>query len=154
MAFPLSLAMILGLATVGDGPQGSDKPVERLRAMRAVADGVAMEQTARGARLELERLAEPVYRFDDPARQYSDGTVWVWCRSGRPAALLTLSKDRSPAEGLRWIAELASMAPGPISATVPGFGTWHPSGAGVLMQKIPKGPDDTYWTFAKPVAGE
>jgi hypothetical protein len=136
----ISLILFLGLETVGDGPQGSDKPVERLRAMRAIADGVAMEQISGDDRQKLERLAEPVYRFDDPARQYSDGTVWVWCRSGRPAALLTLSKDRSPAEGLRWIAELTSMAPGPISATVSGFGTWHPSGAGVLMQKIPNAP--------------
>jgi hypothetical protein len=136
----ISLILFLGLETVGDGPQSPDKSVERLRAMRAIADGVTMEQISGDGRQKLERLAEPVYRFDDPARQYSDGTVWVWCRSGRPAALLTLSKDRSPAEGLRWIAELTSMAPGPISGTVPGFGTWHPSGAGVLMQKIPKGP--------------
>ena len=140
MGLLISLIFFLDLATVGDGPQGTDKPVERLRAMRAVADGVTMEQTASGARLGLERLAEPVFRFDDPARQYSDGTVWLWCRSGRPAALLTLSKDRSPAEGLRWIVELTSMAPGPISATVPGFGAWQPSGAGVLTQKLPKAP--------------
>ena len=85
MAFPLSLAMILGLATVGDGPQGSDKPVERLRAMRAIADGVTMEQISGDGRRKLERLAEPVYRFDDPARRFSDGTVWAWCRSGRPS---------------------------------------------------------------------
>jgi hypothetical protein len=133
-----SMILVLGLAAAGDGPKGADQPVERLRVMRAMADGITMEPTSSGARLGLERLPEPVYRFDDPARQHSDGTVWLWCRSGRPAALLTLSKDRSPSEGLRWIYELTSMSPGPISATVRGFGTWRPSDAGVLMQKFPK----------------
>ena len=109
MAFSLSLAMILGLATVGDGPQGSDKPVERLRAMRAIADGVTMEQTSVDGRQKLERLAEPVYRFDDPARRFSDGTVWAWCRSGRPTAVLTLSKNRSPEGEVRWLGELTSL---------------------------------------------
>ena len=107
---PLNLViLIVGLATV-DGPQGADKSAERLRVMRAMADGITMEQNASGGRPGLERLPEPVYRFDDPARQHSDGTVWLWCRSGRPAALLTLSKDRSPSEGLRWIYELTSVA--------------------------------------------
>jgi len=136
----ISPIVILGLATVGDGPKGSDNQAARLGEMRAIADSVTVEQSSRGARLKLERLAEPVYRFDDPARQYSDGTVWTWCRSGRPAALLTLSKDRSPEGGFRWIAEMTSLAPGPISATVGGIGTWRPAGAGVVMQKFPKAP--------------
>ena len=31
-------------------------------------------------------------------------------------------------------------APGPISATVPGIGTWQPSVAGVILRKFPKAP--------------
>jgi hypothetical protein len=136
----ISLILSVGLATVGNGPQGSDKPVERLAAMRAFADGVTMEQTSVNVRRTLERLAEPIYRFDDPARRNSDGTVWAWGRSGRPAAVLTLSKYRSPEGRYRWLAELTSLAPGAISATVQGNGAWQPSGAGVLMQKFPKAP--------------
>jgi len=135
-----SLILCLGLVTVGGGPQGSDSHAERLRAMRAIADGVTVETASPGSQQRLERLAEPIYRFDDPARQFSDGTIWAWCRSGRPAALVTLSKNRAPAGGFRWLAELTSLAPGPISATIPGIGTWQPSGAGVVMQKFPKAP--------------
>ena len=98
MRLLISPILILGLAIAGDGPQSSDSQAERLVAMRAIADGITVrENRLAGARRKLERLAEPVYRFDDPARQYSDGTVWAWGRSGRPAALLTLSKDRAPA---------------------------------------------------------
>jgi hypothetical protein len=140
MAFPLSLAMILGLATVGDGPQGSDKPVERLRAMRAMADGVTTVQISVDGRQKLERLAEPVYRFSDPARNVSDGTVWAWCHSGRPAALVTLTKHHPPARQPHWLSELTSLATGPIAANIEGFGAWQPSGAGVVMHKFPKAP--------------
>ena len=38
-----------GLAIAGDGPQGSDSQAERLRAMRAIADGVTMETASPGA---------------------------------------------------------------------------------------------------------
>jgi hypothetical protein len=135
----ISLIFCLGLATVGDGPQGSDSQAARMGAMRAIVDSVTMETTSPDAHQRLERLAEPVYRFDDPARQYLDGTVWAWCRAGRPAALVTLSLDRNP-RGFRWIAELTSLAPGPIFATGAGIGTWRPAGAGVVMQKFPTAP--------------
>jgi hypothetical protein len=136
----LSILLSLDFATLGTGPQSSDSPAERLGAMRAIADGVSVEDRSRGTGQKLERLTDPVYRFDDPARQYSDGTVWAWCRSGRPVALLTLSRDRSPDEGLRWIAELTSLAPGPIGAEVAGIGSWQPSVKGVITRKLPNAP--------------
>jgi hypothetical protein len=136
----ISILLSLGLAAVGDGPQDTDRQAARLGAMRVIADRVTVENGSQGAGQKMERLAEPIYRFDDPARQYSDGTVWAWGRSGRPVALLTLSRDRSPDEGLRWIAEMTSLAPGPISATVAGIGSWQPSVKGVITQKFPKAP--------------
>ncbi len=108
--------------------------------MRALATSVSIETASPGARERLERLAEPVYRFDDAARRTADGTVWVWCHSGRPSAAVTLTKHRSPAGGFHWLTELTSLAPEPISATIEGIGTWQPSGAGVVMQKFPKAP--------------
>ena len=142
MRLLISPILILGLATPGAERQGSDNQAARLVAMRAIADGVTVEKTSGGARLKLERLAEPVYRFDDPARQYSDGTVWAWCRSGRPAAVLTLSKKRLENGGFMWLGEMTSLTPdpSPISATIPEIGTWQPSGAGVVMRKFPKAP--------------
>jgi hypothetical protein len=148
MAFPaafraitlLPLTFSHCLATAQDQPQGSGSHAERLRAMRALASGVTIETASPGARQTLERLAEPVYRFDDAARRTSDGTVWVWCRSGRPSALLTLTKHDSPAAGPHWLTEMTSLAPGPISAVFEGIGTWEPSIAGVVMEKLPDAP--------------
>jgi hypothetical protein len=138
------LIMSLSLAMAADGPQGSNNSAEKLRSMRVLADGITVQTTSRGvgAQQKLERLAEPVSRFDDPARQFADGTIWAWCRMGRPAALLTLSKKRLDEGGFLWLGELTSLTPdpGPIFATVPEIGTWEPAGTGVVMQKFPKAP--------------
>jgi hypothetical protein len=136
----ISLSLCIGLATASDGPQGPDSQAARLGAMQAIAGSIAIEQVGQTGSTRLERLPEPVYRFDDPARRFSDGTVWAWCGSGRPAAVLTLSKNRSPEGEIRWLAELTSLAPGPISATIEKVGEWQPSGAGTDMQKFPKAP--------------
>jgi hypothetical protein len=140
MGLLISPFLILSLTIAGDGPQGSGSQAERLRAMRALADGVTVQTVSQAPQQMLERLAEPVYRFDDPARQFSDGTVWAWGRSGRPAALLTLAKERATDGGYRWLGELTSLAPGPVSAAVPDIGSWQPTGAGVVMRNFPKAP--------------
>jgi hypothetical protein len=70
-----SLILTIGLLATGDEPQSSNTQTARLIAMRAIADSVTVEKTSPSARVRLERLPGPVYRFDDPARQYSDGTV-------------------------------------------------------------------------------
>jgi hypothetical protein len=105
--------------------------------MRGIADGVAVEASSSGASRKLERMPEPIFRFDDPARRFSDGTIWAWGRTGRPAAVLTLAQARAAGDGSLWLTELTSLAPGPISATVPGVGKWVPSGPGVVMVDLP-----------------
>jgi hypothetical protein len=133
--------LILSFAIEGDGPQRSDNQSERLRAMRVFADGVVVQPTSLTDQRKLERLAEPIYRFDDPARRFSDGSVWAWGRSGRPAALLTLAKERATAGGgYQWLAELTSLASEPVSAVVPEIGHWRPSATGVVMRNFPKAP--------------
>jgi hypothetical protein len=136
----ISLILILGLATVGNGRQGSDSHAERLRVMRAFATGITVDTDSPEAHQKVERLAEPIYRFADPARHVSDGTVWAWCRSGRPAALVTVTKHRPPAGVPHWLTELTSLSPASISATIDEIGMWRPSGAGVVMQAFPKAP--------------
>jgi hypothetical protein len=135
-----SMILALGLAAVGDGAQGADDHAERLRTMREFATGIKVETASPGAHQRFERLPEPIYRFADPARHVSDGTVWAWCQAGRPVAAVTLTKHKPPARKPHWLTEMTSLAPGPISATIEGIGEWQPAGAGVVMQEIPKAP--------------
>jgi hypothetical protein len=54
--------------------------------------------------------------------------------------LLTLAKQRAPEGGNRWLAEMTSLAAGPVLATVTDRPRWEPAVAGVVMQKFPKAP--------------
>jgi hypothetical protein len=128
-------------AARGDEPPGENDPAARLQSMRSIADQVTIDSvdSAEGRRRE-ERMAEPVYRFNDPARVFSDGTVWAWGRSGRPVALLTLASGRGPQGGPYWLGELTSLAPVPLASAVPGSGFWAPSGAGVEPRTFPQAP--------------
>ncbi len=136
----IPLILSLCFATVGNGSQGPDASAERLRSMRELAAGVAMETASGSVHRNLKRLDEPVYRFDDPARRTFDGTMWVWCDSGRPSATMTVTKHASPKGGHHWLTELTSLAPGPLSATIERIGGWQPSQPGAPMQKFSKAP--------------
>jgi hypothetical protein len=124
----------------GDDPPGETLPAARLQAMRAMADLVTIDSVTSEARRREERLAEPVYRFNDPARVFSDGTVWAWGRPGRPVALLTLATQRAPDGSDRWLGELTSLAPCSLAASVPGSGFWAPTGPGIELRAFPQVP--------------
>jgi hypothetical protein len=142
----LLLAAGLGLAGERGRARGDDRPGDpghaaRLAAMRAIADRVTVQDLSQRSPRKLERLAEPVYRFDDPARRFSDGTVWAWGRSGRPAALLSLAPERSLAGNQQWVVELTSLADGAVSADGAGPRVrWNPPGAGVVVRPFSRAP--------------
>jgi hypothetical protein len=130
----------LALVTQVGQTQGSDDAAQRLKAMRSLAAGVTMETASGTVHQNLKRLDEPLYRFDDPARRTIDGTMWLWCDSGRPSALMTVTKHPSPEGGHHWLTELTSLAPGPMSATIERIGAWQPSEPGAPTQKCSKAP--------------
>lgn len=111
----------------------------RSAAMRALAEAVTVAEAPDGAK--LERIAEPVYRFDDPARQFSDGTIWAFGKAGRPDALLCLSLEKNDRGQFKWIHELTSLSGGPLAASsrhASGRWIWNPAQPGVVLQPIPQ----------------
>lgn len=66
-----------------------------------------------GERITLAAHEEPLFRLVDPTRKYPDGTIWVWPRTGRPAAILTFS---IMASSNRWLYEFVSLSEQPVGA--------------------------------------
>lgn len=144
-SFCPAAAMLLVVAAVADNPArgqagpGDPEKATRLQAMERVARGVVMRKVDGGASEPIAPLDNPIYRFDDPARSYSDGTVWAWGRPGRPAALLTLSLEKK--EGvLRWLGELTSLSAPSITAAGPEGWAWTPQAAGAVANPLPDTP--------------
>lgn len=114
----------------------------RAKAMREIAAAISVQGEGGAA---ARPGAGPLYRFDDPTRDFSDGTIWAYGSPGRPLALVTISlKQKSPTD-IFWLLELNSIADGPLKAVDGGREFWHPDGPGLTLHPIPKAapPADT-----------
>src|SRR5260370_30185273 len=98
------------LAGEEDRPESDgDKPDRQaqLAAMRRVATGLEVATRGDSPR-EVEMIREPLFRFNYPARDFSDGSIWGFGSKGRPVALLSLSLHPLNG-GLGWLYEINSL---------------------------------------------
>src|SRR5262245_17809481 len=79
------LAIVPGLTVRGRADDVSSDSAQnaRLTEMRSIAGDLTVQSIASGARSKVQRIAAPLYRFDDSARGFADGTVWAWGPTGR-----------------------------------------------------------------------
>ncbi len=125
------------VAQAGDGPAKSTL-VESMRKMAA-----EITMTKPDGTTPFERVEEPVYRFDDPARKFSDGTVWAYGKAGRPAALVCFSLEKRPDGHLQWVEELTAISSGKFEARLPtlvGPRRWAPTKVEVATKAISPTP--------------
>ncbi len=100
---------------------------------------------------------DPLYRWNDPTREFSDGTLWFWTCSGRPIAVLAVELyPQNKAFGTVWRLEFASLSTGLIEveggehfdrrysdmhpSRPDGTLLWAPSQAGVDFRAVPDAP--------------
>ena len=135
---------LLGLGLVVASRAGDDlTPAQaRLDSMRDVARAVTLVEVPSNTRAEL--VAEPIYRFDDPARTFGDGSIWVYGQVGRPAALFCLSLAKNDGGTTsRWIHELTTLAPVPLAGSTrhaSGRWVWNPRRPEAGFQPVPQAP--------------
>jgi hypothetical protein len=78
-----------------------------------------------GEKSKEARLIEtPLYRFNDPARLYSDGSVWAWVTGGRPVVLSEYHLE-DPNKRF-WSQDLVAIGDARVSVDLPGHGRWAP----------------------------
>ncbi|MDR3637512.1 MAG: hypothetical protein P4L84_27150 [Isosphaeraceae bacterium] len=112
-------------------------PSRRSKTAREIAQGVRVK-SADGA-TAFPIMAEPIYRFEDPARTFSGGAVWAYGKTGRPAALVTIALEKRPEGGVQWVEELTSLSSGAIQADVQTpqrLWRWEPPRAGFTVAAI------------------
>jgi len=137
-------AALAGIACASAAPaQGTDEAAAarlRLKAMRTLVDEAKVETGPAGTQSRVERIDDPIYRYDDPTRVTDDGTVWAWGRTGRPAALLTLSAWKSGGGAKQCLCEWTSLATAPLAVAGPGPQVWAPPAADLPIRPIPDAP--------------
>src|SRR4051812_9407218 len=107
------LLLVPLVARAADGPEKS----KLSDAMRKMASEITVTKPDEST--SFERVEDPIYRFDDPARKFSDGTIWAYGKSGRPAALVCFSLEKTPDGHLQWVEELTAISPGKFEARIP-----------------------------------
>ena len=112
----------------------------RLKAMTMLVKDAKVEAGPAGARTKVERIEDPIYRYDDPTRVTDDGTVWAWGKAGRPVALLTLSYWKSGGAEKSCLCEWTSLSPAPLAVAGPGPQVWAPQAADLPLRPIPAAP--------------
>ena len=132
----VGLCLAASSARTQEGPPSTS--AARSAAMRELARAITLVPAPAGTKSEL--ISEPIYRFDDPARFFSDGTIWAFGKSGRPDALLCLSLEKNDRGQLKWVHELTSLSSGPVAASSrhgSGPWAWNPKEPGIVLQPIP-----------------
>ena len=114
---------------------GESPSTARSKAMSKVVKPIAIE-LKNGAKADL--LDEPIYRFNDPTRDFPDGGVWAFGKEGRPPALLTIALKKRPQGGAFWLLEFTSIAGGPVHASERGQTFWSPDRPGIEPKPIPR----------------
>src|SRR5262245_15754709 len=116
--------LVLG-ASAEDSPEVIAARKARLKAMQQIAERFKVQAGEGEQRKKVPLIEAPILRFNDPAREFHDATLWAWGETGRPLCLLAVEQygDRSwfefialsaqrftaEAEALRWAPRASSV---------------------------------------------
>jgi len=84
----------------------------------------------------IERVADPVLRFEEPTRGNEQGSVWIWGTAGRPAAMLELFNGPN----VGWAYVVSSLADHPLRTERDGGAWWQPEKTDLTFSTLPDVP--------------
>ncbi|MBW3539062.1 MAG: hypothetical protein KY476_02215 [Planctomycetes bacterium] len=142
---PLFLSLLIGLLSltaVAQEPVSADsasEAAEQIKTARANAAIISIQDAESGS--EIERVEKPVLRYTEPVRGNVYGTLWVWGRKGRPAAVLELIRHGDPKSDTcqDWFCFHAT-TDRPIKLTATSGQVWTPQSSDLKFQSLPDAP--------------
>ncbi|MEX2137883.1 MAG: hypothetical protein WD894_01390 [Pirellulales bacterium] len=111
---------------------------QSLAVMRTFADTIQVTVGEGEQSKEAKLIPEPLFRFSDPSRTFSDGSVWAWTITARPVVMTEFNcGDRNKR---RWGHDLVATSDVRVSAAVAGYGRWAPRESDFKLQPVPEFP--------------
>lgn len=133
-ATAISTIATFAIAQDADDKTTTQERVERLAAMTLLAATIFFWSPESDRPWQLS--AEPLFRFNDPTRDFHDGTIWAYGGKGRPVLLVTLEKYEA-----HWAWELTSLATDGKSVAFERDWTWKPKRPGLVLSQVPEADD-------------
>lgn len=141
-----SLAQEAKSASETDRAERRTEMQQLVQPMRAVGLNEA-------TRIPLDLKAEPLHRWNDPTREFSDGSLYLWTNHGRPHAAIAVELYPVRTGGQAWSFELVSLSTGLVEVDGgPGFDiksddferlrddmvlNWAPKTPGIEFKEVP-----------------
>jgi hypothetical protein len=137
----LLLIGLMGSIQVSLAGERAEESVEQKRLETMRAHVAAIEFRASEPKFPLKLTDQPLFRYDDLARGYVDGTVWRLGDAGRPRAIVTAELHPKYSGEPRIVYDYLSLSDIRFTAQVaPGI-AWNPSGTAIDMKSLPDGPN-------------
>ena len=105
----------------------------RLEAMRKIAARFTVKAGQGEQARTVPLMASPILRFNDPAREFHDATLWAWGGKGRPVCLLAIEQYKDS-----WF-ECISLTDEPLTAEAKAL-KWQPKPPGITWQAFTDAP--------------
>lgn len=139
-----------------DKPSSADSSAQRSEEMKKLVAPLRAAKTDGATRVPLTLNEEPLQRWNDPTREFSDGSLWLWTADGRPVAAVAVELYKSRDLGAHWSFEFVSLTTGRVEAEADsGFDVvwsdlapprpdgklfWTPKAAGLAFKPLPDAP--------------
>jgi hypothetical protein len=95
-------------------PSAADKGAQRIEEMNQLVKPLRAAKIDGTMRVRLQLHADPLHRWNDPTREFSDGCLWMWTTRNRPAAALATELYPNQAGGQHWSLEFVSLSTSPL----------------------------------------
>jgi len=125
---------LIALAVTGSAT--AEQPVGQDEEMRQHAKLIRIESVTDGRSRVVELLPKSLLNFSDPAGTTQSGSLWAWGTTGRPHAIVELSKESIKPGTVRWVEGVTSFSPDLIDATWDDGQQWRSSKPGLAMKPI------------------
>jgi hypothetical protein len=114
----------------------AERDAQRATAKR-IARSLELKVGEAGQPMAVE--AEPLLRYTDATRKQDEAALWVWGKTGRPAAILAMEFYPKPPRGPRWLYEIASLSDQRITVTRRSEVNWTAEKPGLDLKELPQG---------------
>jgi hypothetical protein len=137
----VALALVLATTSQPASAQEPTRPApreddraSRLDEMRQIASAFQAVSIRAQKRARLEMARDPLHRWSDPTREFSDATLWAWRSAGRPEAVMTIEfyPDKTSLEFVSLSTSLVEAQDGRLH--------WAPQKPGLDFKPVPAAP--------------
>ena len=120
-----------------DSVPGTEERPERLEEMALIAHSIKVFAVdEKGNEVAADMQEDPLQRWTDPTREFSDGGMWVWRAAGHPVAVVGIELYQY------WSLEFVSLSPSLVRGEYQPTGVqWKPAKAGAEFHDIADAPE-------------